>query len=478
MAYRHGIYASETPTEMRNTVSTEMVQVVIGTAPVHRLADPAAAVNNPILCRKNDYKNKIGYSDNFSKFTLCQSMLVNFEVFGVEPVVFINVLDPTKHKETVAAQEFTVTDGAVKIDDDVIVSSLDIKKGAEFNEAVTADKYTAEWIDESLILTFSEEISENKVKIGYDKVSPEKVNAQDIIGSLNTDTDTRTGAELIKSIFPKLGVVPFVFTAPGWSTDDTVGAVLEAKATAVNGCYKAFAISDIDTTKAKTREKAIEEKKSRIIGKNSAVTFPMVRKGDKIIAMSSYISAQIMALAAENGGVPCKSPSNKKIVIDDVVLADGTPVYYDQEDGNELNAEGIITVISRNGWYAWGNNTAAYPDSVDPVERFIMTRLSFFYVENDFINSYFSSVDEPLSKKTVENCVTDENIKLAGWANSGYIVSGKINFNAGDNPDDEILKGHFTFRTQLAANIPAEVIDNIFSFDTDALSKNILGGEQ
>ena len=106
-----------------------------------------------------------------------------------------------------------------------------------------------------------------------------------------------------------------------------------------------------------------------------------------------------------------------------------------------------------------------------------MTRLSFHWIENDFINSYFSVVDSPLNKKMVENCVTDENIKLSAWSAMGYIAGGKIYYNAGDNPDSEILQGKFTFRTSLAGNIPGETINNIFSFDTETLYASILGGE-
>src|SRR5699024_7635003 len=119
------------------------------------------------------------------------------------------------------------------------------------------------------------------------------------------------------------------------------------------------------------------------------------------------------------GGITCKSPSNQQISGDDVCLADGTSIYYDQEDGNELNAEGIVTVISRNGWYTWGNSTAAYPETTDPVKRWIMTRLSFLYIENDFINSHFASVDGAINKKLVENIITEENIKLASYAAAG-----------------------------------------------------------
>lgn len=94
--YEHGIYTKEQPTGMVAPVmGTAGLQVIVGTAPVHMLADPAAAVNKPLLVQS--YKEAVaavGYSDDFAAFTLCESISANFSVVGVAPLVLINVLDP------------------------------------------------------------------------------------------------------------------------------------------------------------------------------------------------------------------------------------------------------------------------------------------------------------------------------------------------------------------------------------------------
>lgn len=471
--YKHGIYNTTTDTETSATSSTDIAQVVIGTAPVHMLDDPAGAVNTPIACYSiSDCRSKLGYSTDFDKFTLCQSMYLSFLVAKVAPVVFINVLDPTKHFAEVEAKDYAISDNAVVIADDVITSTLVIKKDTA---ELTADDYATEWSDGKLTISFVEKTT-GTVSIAYSRVDAAKVKGTDIIGAWDSKTDKRTGAECIKNIFPMLNVLPFIITAPGWTTDDTVGAVLAAKVAEINSCYKGMTICDIDSTTAKTRAEAIAAKKARALDENCIAVYPMIKKGNNIISYSAYLSALIMQQAAATDGMTCKSPSNIKISIDDVVLADGTSVYYDQEDGNELNAEGIVTIISRNGWYTWGNSTAAYPDETDPVKRWIMTRLTFLWIENDFINSNFSAVDGAISSKLVEDCITDENIKLASYTAAGYIAGGTINYNEDDNPEEDILNGHFTFRTSLAANIPAEYIENIFSFDTETLKSSILGG--
>ena len=69
--YRHGIYVSEQETSMIAPLNgTAGLQVVIGTAPVHLLADPAAAINKPLLVySKAEAIAAVGYSDDFASFT-------------------------------------------------------------------------------------------------------------------------------------------------------------------------------------------------------------------------------------------------------------------------------------------------------------------------------------------------------------------------------------------------------------------------
>ena len=476
--YKHGIYPSEESTDISVATRTTFAQVVIGTAPVHLLDDPAAAVNEPILCEDmTDCKNKIGYLADFDKFTVCQSAFASFELAGVAPLVFINVLDPEKHFTEVTDAECPINDNAIVIDDDVIVSTLKITVS---DAPIENTNYTTAWTDGKLTVMFTEP-QEGAAKASYKRVAPEKVTSEDIIGKYDTSTDERTGAELIRKIFPKLGVLPTIITAPGWSKDNTVAAVLDAKAREINACFKGMAISDLDTSKIKTIADAVKAKEGRIASPYTIIAYPLVKKNEHVIAFSAWLAAVIMTQAAETENMTCKSPSNVKITIDDCVLDNGDKtfksVYYDQEDGNELNAAGIVTVIARNGWYTWGNNTSAYPGTVDPKDRWIMSRLSFNSIENDFITSYFTKVDGALSPRMVEDIVTDENIKLASHATNGRIIGAKILFDAADNPADMIAEGEFTFCTELATNIPGEKINNKFRFSLAMLESAFYGGE-
>lgn len=473
--YLHGVYTSTAPTETESEISVDVAQVVIGTAPVHWLNDPMSAVNNPILCRNIDEcKVNVGYSTDFAKYTVCQSMFANYILKNLRtPIVFINVLDPSKHKKAVEEKEYAINNNSITIADDVIVSSLIIK--IESSNVEPSD-YITEWVDGQLVINFTN-ATEGNALVSYDAVDPSAVTKNDIIGAYDTETEKRTGAELIKSVFPKCGVVPMLLLAPGWTTDDTVGIALKGKTSEINGGYQALTLLDIDTTKATTRAAAIEEKNTRLTDGNCIVLFPMVKKSGYIISYSAYYAAQIMEQAAATDGITCKSPSNKAMAIDDCVLADGTSIYYDQEDGNELNAAGIVTIIARNGWYSWGNNTAAYPGTTDPVKRWIMTRLAFIWIENDYVSSITPQIDDDLNKdRIIDNATTAYNIKLASWAAAGRIIKGSISYRAADNTTSSIINGKFKVRTKLASNIPGETVENEFSFDLDALIEAVTGG--
>ena len=118
MAYKHGVYTSEVETSLTAPiVGTAGLQVIVGTAPVNMLKDPAAAVNVPLLV--NNYKEAVeavGYNDDFEAYTLCECISAAFSVVGVAPMVLINVLDPAKHKADISEKTMQVNDGVAVLE--------------------------------------------------------------------------------------------------------------------------------------------------------------------------------------------------------------------------------------------------------------------------------------------------------------------------------------------------------------------------
>lgn len=115
--YPHGVYVSEQETSLiAPIVGTAGLQVIIGTAPVNMLVNPEEAVNKPLLVYS--YKEavmSVGYSDNFEKYTLCESINANFQVVNTAPLILINVLDPKKHSAVLPEEQIDVTEGIAVI---------------------------------------------------------------------------------------------------------------------------------------------------------------------------------------------------------------------------------------------------------------------------------------------------------------------------------------------------------------------------
>ena len=211
MAFYHGVRASEVPTSVITPVATTAgLPVVFGTAPVHLTSEPTRYVNQPVICYSWDEAvAKLGYSEDWDKYTLSEVMYSEFKLYGVEPVVFVNVLDPTKHKKSLKDTEGrAVSDHQIIVKDPVLLDTLVVKRSSAAEPAVLGTDYTAAYDDDGqLIISILESgkiYSEATLILEYDAVDATKVTSADIIGGSSTDGKTK-GLELIDSIYTMFG---------------------------------------------------------------------------------------------------------------------------------------------------------------------------------------------------------------------------------------------------------------------------------
>lgn len=478
---KHGVYILEEGTALTAPITSgSSIQVVIGTAPVHMVEDPATVVNVPILANSAaEAMAALGYVDDFKNFTLCQTMYATNNLFQVSPVVYINVLDPSKHNKAMETESVEVELLQAKITEKgVIPSMLTLQNGDQ--TLVAGTDYTTEFdTDGSLLINL---ISGGKgqgaqtLTVSGKVVDPSVVTKTDIIGSYNVASGKETGMELIRQVYPKLGVVPGLLLAPGWSQEPEVGIALAAKAANINGVFKAMAIIDIDTATA-TKYTDVKEAKENS-GFTSEFCYPLwlcFRVGDYIFAGSAVAAALIAYTDASNDDVPSISPSNKLLGVTGTCLADGTEINLDQDQANVVNSYGVATALNMNGWKLWGNYTGAYPSSTDPKDIWFPVRRMFNWQGNNFILSYFDKVDDPMNQILIESVVDSENIRCAAYAPDKW-AGASIQYLKGDNPDTDILAGRMTFRQSIAPYTPAQEINNILSYDTALLSSTLTAG--
>ncbi len=476
--YKHGVYASETPTSMAAPITgTAGLQVVIGTAPVNMLKDPAAAVNTPLLV--NTYAEAVaavGYSSDFASYTICESIAACFQVLGVAPMVLINVLDPEKHKANLEETTIQINGGKAILEvQGVLLDKLVVKADAT---TLTADEdYTTTWNDDGsltiVVIPGGKAEKATALTVSGEKLDPSQVTAADIVGSVDANTGKETGMEVLRQVYPLLSMVPGLLVAPRFSKNATVAAALQAKTKDLNGVFKCNCIIDIDSS-ATGATKYADVKKTKeaqaVSDPNAYGVWLYCKIGDVIYSGSAMAAALTAYTDVQNDDTPNVSPSNKAVSITAACLEDGTEVLLDQEQANIVNSYGVATWLNMSGFRLWGNNTAAYPGTTDPKDRWFSVRRFLNWAANTFILTYFSKVDSPANKRLIEAIVDSENVRGNGFVARGVCARYETVFNEDENTTADLLDGKLTFHQYITPFTPAEDIEDIIEFDPNALS--------
>ena len=478
--YKHGIEIEENATAYDQPLATKYgVQVVIGTAPVN-LAETEDCVYKPVIISSWDEGiKKIGYTDDWENYTLCQSMVACFKIFKVYPVIFINVLDPRKHKKDNEEKSYVVINHQAVLDAGIIKNSVIVKTTTDGEAAVKDKDYMLSFDDSGkLVITLLSSgnlYSSESIMVSSSSLDPTKVAEADIIGFRDTETGEETGLEMIRQIYPTFGLVPTILSAPGWSHKPNVGAAMIGKCTNLNGIYRCECVLDLDAQTKKYTECKMKKDEAGYTDAHTIVLWPMVLYSGKKMYYSSVYSAMASYYTAVNGDVPYIYPSNKLLGIDGARLADGTEVILDQPQAAELNGDGIVTLLNDGGWKAYGNNTSIYPDVTDPKDRWIGCRRMFSFVANYFVLQFRSHLDGSMNRNTIDDMKNTFNI----WGNSlvsqGRCAGLKMDYLKEDNSNEDLLNGHVKVRISFAPYTPMEYILATEEFDITTLKSAIVG---
>lgn len=452
--YKHGVYTSEQATSMTAPVTgTAGLQVVVGTAPVNMLEHPEQAVNTPLLVY--NYKEAVaavGYHNDFAAYTLCESISAAFSVVGTGPLVLINVLDPAKHTADIDETAVQVNSGVAVLDVvGMLLDKLTVKSGST---ALTRDTdYTASFNNDGTLnivpLAGGKAASATTLTVTGKKLDPSKVKAADIVGGVDAATGKETGLEVVRQIYPKLSMTPGILLAPRFSMDATVAAALQAKTKEINGVFKAVCIVDIDSTESgATKYTDVKQRKEAqaVSDANAYAVWPCAKVGEVVYSGSALAAALTAYTDAVNADTPNVSPSNKTLAISAACLADGTEVVLDQEQANTVNGFGVATFLNMSGFRLWGNNTAAYPGTTDPKDRWFSVRRFLSWAANSFILTYFSKVDSPANKRLIEAIVDSENVRGNGFVARGVCARYEViydeaeNMNVDSNTENHIMR--------------------------------------
>ncbi|MGN7360021.1 phage tail sheath family protein [Paenibacillus sp. SAF-054] len=474
MAEFHGVKASETFARKAAVVQTNTLPFYIGTAPINQVANPADAVNKVILANSfEDFKAKLGYSEDWKSFTLCEAAQAHFVDNEQSPIAFVNVLD-VADKETTVPAAAVFTDGLYTIEKEgVLKGSVKVSDGSTNYQAGKDFSLTFNDAGKLVVAILpggSVPAGTTSLQVGYDALKPSAVNAARIIGGTDSQTGVRTGLELIEDVFLETSYVPNLIVAPGFSDDPIVAGLLVAKAKNINGLFEAFAVTDLDASQ-KYMDVVAWKEDNGYTDHGQANTYPMLTYKGRTYHSSTLITAAMVATDQSNGGVPVETPSNKMITADGMVYKDGTPVNIPFDQANILNANGIVTAIRwPDGFHAWGNYTGAYPEFTDAQRAFIPVRRMFSYVKNNLVLRHWQQVDNPLNIRLIQSVADGANVWINGLVGAGYLLGGRVEFLTADNPEDQMAKGKMVYRVFITPPSMAQEIEFIVAYDASYLA--------
>ncbi len=532
--HTHGICVKETATLIQPPITAATPATALGTAPIHLATNPAQA-NVPVLCHTlAEFVEQFGWSDDFDKYSLCEVAQVHFRLFNVAPVVFVNVLDTTKHSKQSTAQVEGVSNPAT-VSAPILLSTLKISSGAKpvekaiigvtgndinIPDEIDVDNFTVKAGDETLTLTTDYTVA--KAKITLTTAGAAKVD-----GNLTFTSGEDTYVELIADTdytaeHDSQGNVVITVLDDDKVVDDKISLSYKEIDSSMVAASDIIGGVDINTGK-NTGLELIEEIYPRfgmIPGQliapkwsmNSAVATIMAAKAADIngvfkgIALADVTADKYTDLNALKNGSNLIDPflilTYPKVSLggvqyhlstqaaalmcavdadnDDLpfvspsnhnLQCDDAEVFLGKSQANYLNGIGIVTALNFIGGHRlWGNRTSAYPSTSDVKDCFISVRRMFNYIANTLVLSYWSRIDAPINRTFVESLVDEANLWLNALTKVGSLLGGRVEFLQDDNPEINLLDGQVVFRVYIAPPIPAETITFTLSYDVDALS--------
>ena len=483
MAYKHGAYGEITASKVKSATTTDTAVVYVGTAPVNLIRGYATAgiLNTPIkISNMIDAQNKVGYSDDWGSFSLCEAFAEHFDntVGNVGPIYIINVLDPATHcktDDTTVSVAFSDGRGEF-LSSSIILDTLEIAvPNAGSGEDDEGDDTYEEGVDYEVSYDFNsgkviikslnpDAQLTGDVTVSFKEIDMTKVTTAHIIGQRSA-TGAYSGLAAIDLLYQKENVVANIIAAPGWSQIPAVYTAMISAASKINGHWDAFVVADIpltdDGTAVDTIAKALAWKSTNgYTSEFSKVCWPKVKDGNgREFHLSTVTAATMQRIDAEHDGVPFESPSNKQIMATCQFFGSGSPnMGYDQQTANELNEKGITTAVYWGGqWVLWGPHTAAYSYGGNTEARaiFDVSIRVLMHITNGFQLRNGTRIDEPMDSNLKDAIINSEQEILDGYASMGALLGApEVLFVESENPEGNLVNGEFVWHINATPTAP------------------------
>lgn len=477
--YLHGAYGQIQAVGTRVAAKSQSAIVYVGTAPVQTVAGGAENVNRPILVNNiAEARKYFGYSEDWSKYTLCEAMHAHFENNAVGPLVFINVLDPATHKSAEGgSKSLTPANGRVTIADaeDAVLDTLKVTGKTKGTD------YTVQYDYKKKTITIAEitsgALGTDALTITYDIVEPAQVDADDVIGA-SDGAGLNTGLFAIKNVYQETGFIPSFLLAPGFSSLPAVHSAMVQNSAKVNGHWDVYMLVDIpivdeESTKITLATASSWKSAHGYTQPNETAYFPLALGTDgKTYHLSVLAAANLQSLLVEQDGIPYKTASNTECaIIRNLYLGEDSTgrVYDDYLINNTLNKNGIASAAYVGGrWSIWGCHSADYSqEEGDQINVSETNRMMLYYISNDFQHRRTRNVDKPLTGNDIKTIIAEEQTRLDALVKIGALTYGEVHLNAEASARSDIMNGDYSFAFNVTTTPLAKSLTAIVNWTED-----------
>lgn len=477
----YGVRAIEQPTTVTApSIARSGITIAFGTAPIHQVdGKPNTIVT---AYSYDEAVSALGYSDDWEKYTLCEVVYSHFKLYGVAPLLLVNVLDPEAHQTAVDAQEYTIENWQIVLTGDAIASSIVVT--SDDTEFVAGTDYDVFYSDGNCIIeTLAggaiEAAELTAVTVSYNAVSFERSElVDDVIGGYNVRTGISTGIELMDAAYSASGVLPDIMIAPGFSQYPEVAAVMAAK-TMYSTIFRACCVCDLDTENTTSYQDVVKLKENSASFKNKKqiLCWPKLKLEDLTFHYSTQLAGQMCAVDSDNDNIPSDVASNRTLQADGAVLADGTEILLDLTQANYLRGNGIVTAYNFvNGFTSWGVYNACWPKNTDPKDMFISISRMFGYIANTAIVTLWRKIDQKLTPRYVESIVDELNMWINTLTSAGHMHGARCEYHSNENPDEDIMNGIVRLHIYMAPPTPGQEIDLLLEYDASYVTAAFSAG--
>lgn len=284
-----------------------------------------------------------------------------------------------------------------------------------------------------------------------------------IVGGVNAMNGNYEGVHAFLGAESKLGVVPRILLAPGFSHQrpaDTVNTgqflanPVVSEMIGVAERLRAVIIADgPNSTDAAAVAYAGDFGSPRVY-----VVDPWVQKNNSAGAIvtkpASPCVAGLIAKSDNDRGF-WWSPSNQNI---NGIIGTARPVDFALGDANAranlLNEQAIATIIRQDGYRLWGNRTL----SSDPKWIFLSVRRTADMINDSLLRAHLWAVDRNITKTYMQDVMEGVNAYLRHLTAIGAILGGKCWADPELNTPDQIAQGKVYFDFDFTPPFPAEHI--------------------